>query len=404
MRITHMGYIFLQLRKIVYKLYIMGKLGDSEQEMLDLVGLIYDAAMYPQRWLLFLERLANNLHAEAALFRLSDTNSNQVHMDFSHGHDDRYLADYRDYYIHHDPFREPLKRHPAGVFYPGQAAISYEDYAKTEHYNDMFKPRGLLYALGGFALRDGPLAFQVAVHRSKNAGDYTQDEIDHFNRLIPHLQRAFKINRHMARLEQRGSIVEQALDQFNTGVILINEHGVHIYMNRKAEEMIAAQQGLHIVSGRLVASSMRDTATLNRLIRQAIDTGKGKGAHSAGAMHLTPVHAASQPIPVLVTPLNPENRQFAFTGSRICAALFIGAPLQADRPNAEVLQLLYGLTLAEARLAAELARGCSLDEICNRFYISIHTARAQLKIIFQKTCTSRQAELVSLLLGSPAAL
>lgn len=63
----------------------------------------------------------------------------------------------------------------------------------------------------------------------------------------------------------------------------------------------------------------------------------------------------------------------------------------------EGLKLLFGLTRAEARLAAALASGSALDDVARSIGISRETARAQLKAIFAKTKTNRQAELVALL-------
>jgi len=373
---------------------------DKEQETLDLVGLIYDVAMQPDRWPQFLEHLAEYMHAKSAFFRLSDTSSNQVHMAFAHGIDDDYFSFYRDHFIHCDPYREALKREPAGVFYPGQIALSYEEFAKTEYYNELFKPRDLHYTVGGFALRDGPLAFQIATQRSEHQNDFHQEEIDRFNLLIPHLQRAFMINRHIAQSEARSSMAEHALDQLSLGIIFIDEQGVPIYINSMAEEIISADRGLQIIAGKLTISNMVDTQKLNQLIQQAIATGSGQGTHPAGAMRLVPVDTLTRPLSLLVTPLSPDAHQTGFTGSRICAAIFISSPEQVDSANPEVLKMLYNLTSAEARLAIELAKGCSLNKICDRFNVSKHTIRSQLKIIFHKTNTSRQAELVSLLLNT----
>ena len=59
--------------------------------------------------------------------------------------------------------------------------------------------------------------------------------------------------------------------------------------------------------------------------------------------------------------------------------------------------LIFRLTPAEARLAARLACGESLEEASERLAVSLGTARNQLKAIFTKTETNRQAELVALL-------
>jgi len=57
----------------------------------------------------------------------------------------------------------------------------------------------------------------------------------------------------------------------------------------------------------------------------------------------------------------------------------------------------FRLTQAEARLASHLANGDCLDTVCDRLGIAKETGRNQLKSVFAKTGTSRQAELVLLI-------
>lgn len=60
------------------------------------------------------------------------------------------------------------------------------------------------------------------------------------------------------------------------------------------------------------------------------------------------------------------------------------------RPNASLLSKIFGLTFAEAKLAAALADGTSLDTAAEELDIARQTARSQLKIVFAKTDTHRQ--------------
>jgi len=62
------------------------------------------------------------------------------------------------------------------------------------------------------------------------------------------------------------------------------------------------------------------------------------------------------------------------------------------------------LTPAEARLAADLADGLTLEESAERSSTQVATARTHLKRIFAKTRTRRQSELVRLLLRGPSAV
>jgi DNA-binding CsgD family transcriptional regulator len=55
------------------------------------------------------------------------------------------------------------------------------------------------------------------------------------------------------------------------------------------------------------------------------------------------------------------------------------------------------LTAAEARLAALIGAGETVERAAERLGISAHTARTQLKAVFGKADTQRQAELAVLL-------
>ncbi len=66
-------------------------------------------------------------------------------------------------------------------------------------------------------------------------------------------------------------------------------------------------------------------------------------------------------------------------------------------PSGEVLKNLFDLSPAEARVAHQLARGRSLEEIAELSGVKLSTIRKQLASVFEKTMTNRQGELVALL-------
>ena len=80
------------------------------------------------------------------------------------------------------------------------------------------------------------------------------------------------------------------------------------------------------------------------------------------------------------------------------ATIVVVTPVCRSRvPSATVVQGLFDLTPAEARVARHLAGGSTLVEIATSSGISAATVRSQLKAVFAKTGVSRQAELVGLL-------
>ena len=70
---------------------------------------------------------------------------------------------------------------------------------------------------------------------------------------------------------------------------------------------------------------------------------------------------------------------------------------QSAEPDVKVLKRVFDLTTAEAHVARGLARGQIPGEIALQRGSSMKTIRTQLASVFQKTQTSRQAELVAVL-------
>jgi DNA-binding CsgD family transcriptional regulator len=83
------------------------------------------------------------------------------------------------------------------------------------------------------------------------------------------------------------------------------------------------------------------------------------------------------------------------------AAVFVSDPEARPDSNQQHLRELYALTVVEARLAAWLAQGKSVNEAAAAMGITVNTARAYLKRIYDKTGVRRQPELVRVLLSLP---
>lgn len=75
---------------------------------------------------------------------------------------------------------------------------------------------------------------------------------------------------------------------------------------------------------------------------------------------------------------------------------------EAVHADADLLRQLFGLTSAEARVAAALARGGTTADVARQTGVQQNTVRAHVKRLLQKTGTADRTQLVSLLLRSAA--
>lgn len=115
-----------------------------------------------------------------------------------------------------------------------------------------------------------------------------------------------------------------------------------------------------------------------------------------GGLLLLPRAWPLRPLMVTVTPLAPRQRNGTIAPGlpQPSALHLIHDPDRAVAMPAEHLVRAYGLTLAEAKLAAALAGGSSLGAYADNARITIGTARWYLKQVLAKTGAHRQSELV----------
>ena len=103
----------------------------------------------------------------------------------------------------------------------------------------------------------------------------------------------------------------------------------------------------------------------------------------------------ARPFNVLVTPLG--RRHTSMHGPAAAVAVFMSDPEERAFSEIGALVRLFRLTPAEARLAAGIATGAPLNDVADALGIGRETARTQLRSVFAKTGTTRQAELVRII-------
>ena len=121
-------------------------------------------------------------------------------------------------------------------------------------------------------------------------------------------------------------------------------------------------------------------------------------SHGNSAVRSLPVPAQQDDPPYIVHLLPIRlGAQDVFSNA---AGILIVTPVRPrDVPTAEVLQGLFDLTPAEARVARAVSGQTALESIARSLGVSRETVRTQLKAVLAKTGTARQVDLVGLLSG-----
>lgn len=362
-----------------------------------LIGEIYDAALDPLKWQLFIEHLAAEYCSGAIMYQ-QDPLRTGARVFAGVNLDEAARAPYETYYSRIRPWREKLVYVPVGEVVPISRWIDDATYTKTEYYNDCLAPLDLYYHMFSVLLRENGVNTTVVLVRSHRRGDFDAGEREFGERLVPHLQRAFEMNRHLHAAAVQRQAMLRGLEGLGVGIILAAGDGRVLFANGVAEGILARGDGLAARQGRLSAATPALTQELQRRVRAAADTGAGQGREAGGTLSL-PRRAGGE-IAALICPFPVAAAEMI--GPTVPTALiFLGDPAPRAPVRHGDLRAVYGLTDAEARLVGALLAGLPLRDYAKANNISRETTRTQLRHVFDKTGQRRQADLVRHILSNP---
>lgn len=366
---------------------------DPQLQFCSLLDLLYRAAGDDAGWKHFLKRLVEQLPSATASLVLFDPQKKRHSIDLNAGLSGEATRLYNQHYAAIDEwYLRARGRINEGWVGDGRKLCPHEELVRTEFYNDFLRPFGWLHECAAVLEMRGSTLSVLALLRDEHRPEFSSRDIALISRLVPHLQRALHLHRRIVDLKVTNEATRWALDQVAFGVVLLAPNGYVLTANAQAERM-AAQGVIRLTRSGLHAVSIREDDELQAAIRaagSALDF-----SPSDGSMVLSQRDGGR--IAVLVAPIRVDS---------ISPGAAVGVFLSVLKPGGAtsrtgVLRALFQLTPAEARLADLLGSGTSLPEAAEILRVSRETVRTQLKIIFQKTGTSRQAQLVRLILLLP---
>jgi DNA-binding CsgD family transcriptional regulator len=228
---------------------------------------------------------------------------------------------------------------------------------------------GLIFQL---TAREGPLDSATKQALSKLSG---------------HLSEVATLSSIIGRSILAGSM--QTLNHIRQPALGIDRNGFVLTVNDRAEQLF--DDDIHIRDRRVFVRDRQASQLLDRVLdrlRVTSDLAEVPGEpivirrerKASVIARLMPIHGGAR------TP---------FLGAR---GLLTLVPLEpAYGPSPALLRRAFGLTPAEAKLAATIAQGKAPEQIAEELGIARTTVRNQLRAIFSKTNTHRQSELVALL-------
>jgi DNA-binding CsgD family transcriptional regulator len=358
-----------------------------------IVASLYDAAGDTSLWPVFLHELALATRSNQAGILLHDLGHGDHSVSLQWGIDPAAVRLYQEHFGSCDIWmRKAAPLAYAGWLATSQEVCSVEELARSEFYNDYLRPNDMAHAMWGVIENSPSRIINIGLYRDLRRQPFRSKDLELLRFLVPHMDRAFRLHLQLSGLKARADNLQHAIDMLATGVILLGSSGRIIHMNQTAAKILAEQDGLLAVQGRLRAEHTSEAAGLQNLIAQAHATSTGTGLAPAGGITIS--RRVRTSLQVLITPVRNINLDLACP---VYAMAFVTDPSQNVRPATDILRALFGLTPAECRVALLLADGHAPPAIANLIGVSTNTLKTQLASIYRKTGTSRQSQVVRVL-------
>ncbi|MEA1834903.1 LuxR family transcriptional regulator [Methylobacterium durans] len=361
-----------------------------DEQGVDLIDRVYEAAAIPELWPSVLSQVAKFSGSEGAvLFTIDRDDFRSVATPN--------LTDTVAAYVEEGwPARTDrtarliAKRH-AG-FVTDLDVYTQAEFEREAVFREFFRPRG--FGMGAATVVNVPTGDQLIfdIERAIAEGPIPREMVGRLDGLRPHLARAATMS---ARLRmQTVRAAAQALDTVGLPAAVLGRRGQILALNGGCEALLqgAIQDGrrlrlLNPAADRLLAQALAELSTEARSSVRSIPL-PAREEHAPTILHLLPIRRAAEDL-------------FA-----AASAIALFTPLsERPIPTLSVLEGLFDLTGAEARVARGIAECRSVAELAGDFGVTQATLRSQLKAVMRKTGVGRQAELVDLFSGrgAPAA-
>ncbi len=298
---------------------------------------------------------------------------------------------YRTMFAGRSPWSRRIWALPAGRVVDTDEIMPRSEILESDFYQKFLKTWNLQLAVGVVLDRDGPDKLGLIM---PGPPGQPLDGLKRGLRLLaPHMQRAIRISRALGESNLRAAAAQSAMDVVPNAVASLTPSLKMMSANPKLLELVDTGWA-KIVDG---GFAFTDRKAQQQLVELA---------------------AAAAPASSAFRATGPDGTDLAVLGARLAThtantlegrmegagiILTIGIGGRAPLIEIDRLAAWFGLTPAEARLAASLSSGMAPDDYAARRNVSMNAVRFLLKGIYRKTGAESQAQLVAKLRDLPAA-
>ncbi|WP_380872066.1 hypothetical protein ACFB49_30120 [Sphingomonas sp. DBB INV C78] len=355
----------------------------------NMIAAIYDAPIAERPWAGLAGRVREAFEGSAAMFQFAragapDGRTRFIFDSAWDAHESWPLYD--SVYRHLDPTRHRAME--VGAVYDFAAMMPAVSVGEGERFLAFCRRIGADHALFAYLGEQQGVGGWLSISRDQARGPFGPNDAAELAGLVPHLHRALAIHARLDSQRNAAAIHAAALADLGVGVILLDQAGAILGTNALADALLDRGTAVARDGDRLKLRG-QGGAALRRSLRQP-----------AGGAMLVAGEAGGNPLHLLVRPWQDEE------GDGAGPNYVVYLDSAADQPalGADALRRRFGLSLAEARMAALLVRGLSVDACAAAMGLTRTSARTYCKRLLARMGAERQADLIRMILSSVARL
>jgi len=364
-----------------------------------LVDRIYAAALEPDVWNEVVEGVSEIFHGAPVSLGFLVPGDLSLGARYSVGLQPEFLDRYLEHLLKDVPWSTRYMDRFVDRFGDMSEVLSDVSLEESGLYLDWMQPQGLAPVWpAGHTLVDsgGTPIGGFTIFRRDGGEPFTKEEMSAADVFVPHFRRALATHLGVRDAQRVREALAEAMDLMPTGLLLLDARRRVVLENRGAQRVARLEDGFRIDPSGPSIEDARENAILQKLIADALEPNVGGPTASTGFMAVSRP-SGKQSFALMVAPLVSGPGRTVVRDAAV--AIFVADPEAGRIHDPEVLGAMYSLTHSEAELVRLLAKGRSLEEAAAVRGVSMNTARSHLKHVFAKTGTSRQGELVRLVLS-----
>lgn len=368
----------------------------------ELIDAVYRSALEPSCWPQVMQLVRQSFPSNSQTFYFLHRESRRIQPVWLSGIEPRWVRSFDALYFAAD---NPWIRHTDRLHRPGVVRTNerldrflreHGALYRSSYYHDWMRPQDLRYTIGNTLLAEGGLVANITLFRPPDMPTFATQEVHAFEALSRHMTRALQMGLRLERPDTCPTSVA-TFDAMPHAVAVVDAQRHLLYANGAMQALLRRGGALLSRQAELRAAEPSQQPRFAALVAEALAAVEG-GGPAAAPLRLQDGERGPLTLHAMVI----VGRLGHSLLGRPTVLLTASEPAGGRAADRSAIGQHYGCTRSEARLAQLLAEGHTLRQAAEAMRITYGTARTYLKVVFDKTGTRTQGQLVARVLGDGA--